>query len=101
MYLSGPITGTADYKRRFKKLQREFWGMGFGFVMNPAEVLSHTPIDKMSRSDIMNVCYALMASCDTIYLMDGWRASQGCREELAYAKAHGMEIVYEDMERSW
>ena len=95
VYLSGPITGTLDYKQRFKKLQREFWGMGFGFVMNPAEVISHTPVDKMSRSDIMNVCYALMASCDTIYLMEGWRASQGCREELAYAKAHGMKIEEE------
>ena len=101
VYLSGPITGTVDYKQRFKKLQREFWNMGFGFVMNPAEVLSHTPVDKMSRSDIMNVCYALMASCDTICLMKGWKASQGCREELAYARAHGMEVVYEDMERGW
>lgn len=93
VYLSGPITGTIDYKERFKKTQRELWNMGCGFVINPAEVISHTPFSQMTRTEIMTVCYALMASCDTIYMMDGWRASQGCREELAYAKAHGMEVV--------
>lgn len=93
VYLSGPITGTVDYKKRFKRKQRELWDMGCGFVINPAEVISHTPFSQMTRTEIMTVCYALMASCDTIYMMDGWRASQGCREELAYAKAHGMEVV--------
>ena len=95
VYLSGPITGTVDYKERFKRVQRELWSQGFGFVMNPAEVISHTPFSQMTRTEIMTVCYALMASCDTIYLLDGWRASQGCREELAYAKARGMEIEEE------
>jgi nucleoside 2-deoxyribosyltransferase len=93
VYLSGPITGVVDYKERFKETQRELWNMGCGFVMNPAEVMNHTPVDKMSRSEIMTICYALMQACDTIYLMDGWRTSQGCREELAWAKAHGMEVV--------
>jgi len=93
VYLSGPITGVVDYKERFKRAQRELWSQGFGFVMNPAEVISHTPFSQMRREEIMTICYALMASCDTIYLLKGWRASQGCREELAYAKAHGMEVV--------
>ena len=93
VYLSGPITGVVDYKKHFKDAQRELWNQGLGFVMNPAEVISHTPFSQMRREEIMTVCYALMASCDTIYLLDGWRTSQGCREELAYAKAHGMEVV--------
>lgn len=93
VYLSGPITGVVDYKKHFKDVQRELWNQGFGFVMNPAEVISHTPFSQMRREEIMTICYALMASCDTIYLLDGWRASQGCREELAYAKAHGMEVI--------
>ena len=95
VYLSGPITGVVDYKERFKRTQRELWDMGCGFVMNPAEVLSHAPISQMTREEIMTICYALMASCDTIYLLDGWRASDGCWEELVYAKMHGMEVVYE------
>lgn len=95
VYLSGPITGTTDYKKRFKEKQRELWSMGIGFVMNPAEVMSHAPVDKMKRSDIMNICYSLMAACDTVLMMNGCDRSQGCREELAYAKAHGMEIVWE------
>lgn len=91
VYLSGPISGTADYKERFKKKQRELWDMGISSVMNPAEIISHCPYG-MTYKDIMDICYVLMSKCDTLYLMKGWRASNGCRLEKAFAEAHGMKI---------
>ena len=87
VYLSGPITGTVDYKERFKAKQRELWGLGIAWVMNPAEVMSHMPCSIQYR-EIMNICYSMMAACDTIYLMKGWRQSSGCRIEVAYARSH-------------
>ena len=100
VYLSGPITGIPDYKKKFKEKQKELWRQGFGWVVNPAEVNSHMPFG-MTHAQYMDMSYAMMSTCDTIILMKGWKASEGCRAEEAYARAHGMEVVYEDMERSW
>lgn len=91
VYLSGPITGTVDYKERFKRVQRELWNQGFSWVVNPAEIISHYPMG-MTYDQIMGQCYSMMSLCDTILLLPGWRASQGCRAEESYARAHGMEI---------
>lgn len=94
VYLSGPISGTADFKKRFKDAQRELWNMGIAWVVNPAEVISHMP-HGMPYKDIMDMCYVMESKCDTLYLMKGWRASNGCRLEEAYAKAHGLKIEEE------
>lgn len=103
VYLSGPITGVVDYKERFKRAQRELWSQGFDWVINPAEVIQHLP-RRMTYEQIMAQCYSMMSMCDTILLLPGWRASEGCRREEAYAKAHGMkieEVKENDMENDW
>ena len=94
VYLSGPISGTTDYKKRFKEAQRQLGAMGINFVVNPAEVISHMPYG-MAYKDIMDMCYVMESKCDTLYLMKGWRASNGCKLEEAYAKAHGLKIEEE------
>lgn len=91
VYLSGPITGVSDYKDKFKRTQRELWQQGFAWVVNPAEIIQHYPRG-MSYEQIMSQCYSMMSMCDTILLLPGWRASEGCRREEAYARAHGMKI---------
>ena len=94
VYLSGPITGTVDYKKRFKRKQRELWDSGHDWVVNPAEVNSHMPLG-MTHEEYMYMSYAMMSLCNTIILLRGWEASEGCRKEKAWAEAHGMEVVYE------
>lgn len=94
VYLSGPISGTADFKKRFKDAQRDLWNMGIAWVVNPAEVISHMP-HGMPYKDIMDMCYVMESKCDTVYLLKGWRGSNGCRLEEAYARAHGMKIEEE------
>lgn len=92
VYLSGPITGVVDYKERFKRVQRELWNQGFSWVVNPAEIIQHYPRALMTYDQIMSQCYSMMSICDTILLLPGWRRSEGCKRELRYAEAHGMNI---------
>ena len=37
-----------------------------------------------------------LAMCDAIYMLRDWRWSAGAKAELAFAKATGMEIIYEE-----
>ena len=38
----------------------------------------------------------VLATCDAIYMLRDWRWSAGAKAELAFAKATGMEIIYEE-----
>ncbi len=37
----------------------------------------------------------ILGRCDAIYMLSTWEASVGATAELEYAKAHGLEVLYE------
>jgi len=37
----------------------------------------------------------IVKRCDTIYMLSGWEGSMGARRELAEARKHGLEILWE------
>lgn len=95
IYVAGPITGVADYRKHFRDRCNALHDAGVRWVVNPACVNSHMPYD-MTDEDYMVMCYSMMSLCDTIYLMEGWKRSRGARAERAYAVSHGMLIYEED-----
>ena len=44
IYISGPITGTSDYMKRFEKAEKELTENGYS-VINPAKVNAMLPED--------------------------------------------------------
>ena len=52
IYISGPITGTSDYMKRFEKAEKELTENGYS-VINPAKVnampVSYTHLDVYKR----------------------------------------------------
>lgn len=95
-YISGPITGY-DLQERieaFDKVQKELSKKGI-FTINPlgkgyGENESYTHADYL-REDIG----FMVQSCNSIYLMDGWRESEGCKVEYQVAKACDFKIIEE------
>jgi len=96
IYLSGPVTGTDDYKKRFAKaedyLRMKYPGWS---AVNPVSVCDRLPKDT-TYNECMDVCLTLVKMCDAIYMMKGWEKSNGAKAECALAIAMGLNVYEEE-----
>lgn len=106
VYVSGPIT-YATGPDRFGPIKRRLEALGYK-VLNPKDVAACETGDCPKLPHEVEkgwphswACYlkhdlvAMLSSCDTILMMDGWQDSHGARLELATAAATGMNIWFE------
>ncbi len=93
IYISGPITGTTDYMRRFEWMESIWKDLG-AEVVNPAKVNSFLP-ETTTHREYMVTSIAMLKICDTIFMLRGWEGSKGAKKEYRYAKNHGYQILYE------
>ena len=95
IYLSGPITGTTDYKERFARAEEFYKTSGFE-VVNPVligeEVLKLNP--NAEWQDFMIRDLEALRSCTHIALLEGWENSKGAKTEKAEAELLGLEIMH-------
>lgn len=102
VYLSGPVTGTTDYKQRFEfceeRLRKKFtYGNCVPEIINPVKMVSTLPADS-DYEFIMQICLMVLDRCDGIVLMPGWRQSIGCNQEYGAAMALHKEVyLWEDL----
>lgn len=89
VYISGPITGTNDYERRFKRAVEflEFLG---DFPVNPVELVKDETWEDCMKEDIK-----LLLDCDTIFMLNGFEKSKGAMLEFNLACSLGMTILFE------
>ena len=93
IYISGAITGTDDYMKRFAKAEKELTDKGYS-VVNPAKVNAQLPEDT-SYEEYMRMSFCMLDMCVAIYMLDGFEKSCGANRELGYAMAKDMIIMYE------
>lgn len=95
VYLSGPITGEANYKEKFENCAirlREVLGYDSDAeIINPAQLGDIIPSDAKHK-DIMEICFKVLGMCDAIVMLPGWEGSRGANQEYGFAKATGKEI---------
>lgn len=94
VYISGRITGTTDYLERFREAEKTLVAAGYS-VINPAAVGSELPHD-LEYEEYMQICFAFLDLCDSIYMLHGWEKSSGANREYGYAIAEGKKILLED-----
>ena len=85
IYLSGPITGTDDYMKRFAEAEYKLTKKGYT-VINPSRVNGELP-QGMTHTDYMYMSFAMIDLCEEIYMMKGWQSSKGATQEWHYAEA--------------
>ena len=90
VYISGKITGDADYKQKFKAAQNILESAGFE-VFNPAEQ------EDTGKSWTWNMKkdIAGLMECDAIFLLKDWEESRGARLECYIAQQLEMKIFRE------
>lgn len=97
IYLSGKITGTDDYEKRFKyaekKLKKKYPDAE---IVNPVEYCKNLEdaIDKPKWEYYMRYCIFMLAgACDAVYMLDGWRESRGARLEYLVATSLNYKVL--------
>lgn len=92
IYLSGPITGIADYHQRFKKAKVELVAAGYKNIANPAEL--DGVINEGKYEEYMSLCMSLLDMCDVVVMLPGWKESFGANREYGYALAKN-KLIFE------
>lgn len=92
IYLSGPITGIADYHQRFDKAKVELVEAGYKNIANPAEL--DGVINEAEYEEYMSLCMNLLEMCDVVVMLPGWKESLGANREYGYALAKN-KLIFE------
>lgn len=93
IYISGAITGTSDYMKRFSQAQVELMKLGYS-VINPAAVNAMLPEDT-TWEQYMDMSMTMLSMADGIYMLDGWENSKGANMELEKARALGLTVYHQ------
>lgn len=93
IYISGAITGTNDYMKRFKEAEEKLIEQGYD-VINPAEINSHLPVNT-TWDDYMKMSLVMLSMCDAIFMLKKWRESKGACIEYGYALGKGINVEFE------
>lgn len=93
VYISGPIAGDKDYKKKFEKVEENLRDSGLE-VVNPARL----DYAGLNRERILNLDLEFLKLCDTIYMLKGWEKSCGACMEYGFAKGAGKAVYYQEDE---
>ena len=91
VYISGPITGVANFKRIFEGYKDKLVAKGYD-VVNPAELTSVIG-DSFSYDEIMRIDLDLLERCDVLVQLPGWEKSRGSNIEYGYALGSDKTIL--------
>lgn len=92
-YIAGPMTGLPDFNHpAFNAAAAALRAQG-RTVINPAD---HGVVTGAAWADYVRADLALLAGCETIYLLPGWSRSRGAMLEHHVARALGMPIDFAD-----
>ena len=102
IYISGKITNNQNYKEQFKNAvyfiidQKEklFPNENEITYFNPAEV--KLP-DTATWEDYMRYDLKVLLECQAIFMLDGWKESEGAKTEHYIAKKLKMKIIYQKL----
>lgn len=83
VYISGPITGVADYKEKFEEAA-EYLRQNGHIPINPA-----VECEGLSPADYLRISLARLEAADAIFPLYSWQMSSGAMIEMQYAKYAG------------
>ena len=102
VYISGPVSsiGLDEARRRFGKAEADLQKQNYR-TCNPLKMRLCV---WLAQHGHYRLCLWLQllwmsATCQCIYLLDGWHTSDGARAECAVARVMGITALYEQTKR--
>lgn len=96
IYISGAITGTTDYEKRFGDAAKKIRENGHEAV-NPVDL--HAILDPATTTwaQYMSAATGLLYACDAALFLPGWQLSKGAMKERHAARNGGL-LIFDDPE---
>ena len=97
-YIAGPYRASTPHGilqnvRKAEAVAIKYWQKGYA-VICPHK--NSALFDGLLPDEVWLEGYlAILARCDVCVMLPGWENSEGARKEHDFARAHGIEIVYE------
>jgi len=94
VYIAHPLRG--DIEANMKKADdicKRLSGHGCIIPFSPLHAFGFLSAQG-DQSIAMKYCFALLASCNELWVHGNWRQSEGCLMEIEFAKQRGMTIRY-------
>lgn len=89
IYIAGPMTGLPQENRpAFNEEARVLLEEG-KIPLNPATLPAG-----LTQAEYMDICFAMIRACDTVWFLKGWKNSSGAIAEYAYAKKISKELIF-------
>jgi hypothetical protein len=88
IYISGPITGIQDYKKRFAEAEELIKSI-HAEPVNPA----NNP-EGLTYREYIDIGMKQLMACDMICMLPGWQDSTGAYPEHRYAQAVDMPVLH-------
>jgi hypothetical protein len=96
-YIAGPYrsntpSGIVQNIRNAEAVAIKYWQLGYAVICphkNTALFDGLAPDSVWFEGDL-----EILKRCDVIVMVKGWEKSTGAREELSFAKAHGLEVMF-------
>ncbi len=101
IYISGPITNDPDYMEHFNEAEERLKAKGYE-VINPARSINDLMKSigwELDYNSILCMDIAMLQSCDAIYMLRGYRNSNGAKTERIFAVMLGKKFMSEEEER--
>lgn len=102
LYIAGPMRGYLDFNRKeFYKAEDNLNAKGIYKIINPCtsdDELGLTPKELESNDGlriVMSRDLSDIATCDVIYMLNGWEKSEGAKIEHSLATMLSMTILYQ------
>lgn len=96
-YVAGPYNGDVDDNiQRAEKVSIELIKKGYS-VITPQKNTAH--YEKYEGKDLnlntwMEMDFNLIERCDVVFIMENWEGSKGVAQEIHFAKAHGIPVIF-------
>lgn len=104
LYISGAISAEKKHMislnvKRGKHYARKWFQKGYAIHCPHLQTQGFTDIGHWD--DFIDRDLSILAKCDGIVMMPGWRYSRGACVEYMFAEKEGMKIIYDDEYLSW
>ena len=104
IYLASPYSHSCEWRRHSRfvavaKVAGQLISDGkvlFCPITHSHSITRYSPLEAMNHEMWMNIDLTMLERCDKLYVvtLDGWKESEGVRQEIEFATNKGIPITY-------
>lgn len=93
VYIAHPLRGNVEHNMQLaNNICKELAANSDIVPFSPLHAFDFLNPEECDIYQVMQYCFALLESCDEIWVHGNWQFSEGCKAEIDFAKCRGIPI---------